>query len=212
MLPVSRQYLNSPCEMRSMDGGLILQGSMSGLTDEGIEISGRGDRLPIVHCNTVARVNLFNSVLGFRALVGKVYLSTEEFLRVVELQNVADYEKRNFFRVKVDLACTAFPTGKSEGDVDRSFAVTVEDLSLGGLLLSCGKELSEGESLIVRLKLYGENLTLLCRVIRKRGGNGPEQGYGCEFLYNTGRQFDLICKYLFDCQREQIRIMKQMQP
>lgn len=206
MLPVPKQYLNSPCEMRSMDGRLILLGYISAVTEEGLEIAGKDDRLPIIHCNTTVRVNLFNSVSGFRVMVGKIYLSTETFIRVVGLQSAAEYEKRNFFRVKTELPCSVLPDGENE---DASFPVTVEDMSLGGLFFRCEQDLEKGQKLTVRLALYGTELALACRMIRKKDASSPQHGYGCAFLDNTGSQLDLICKYLFDCQREQIRRMKQ---
>lgn len=205
MLPVPEQYLNSPCEMRSMDGSLILQGCISSITEEGLEICEKDDRLPIIHCNTVVRLNLFNSASGFRVLVGKVYLSSEDLIRVVELQSAADYEKRNFFRVKTALPCSVLPDEEDGG----AFPVTVEDLSLGGLFFRCAQNLEEGRRLTVRMTLHGTELSLPCRVIRKKGASYLRRGYGCAFLENTGRQLDLICKYLFDCQREQIHRMKQ---
>lgn len=206
MLPVPEQYLNSRCEMRSMDGRLILLGCVSAITEEGLKICGKGDRLPLIHCNTAVRVNLFNSESGFRAMVGKVYLSTEEFIRVVELQSAADYEKRNFFRVKTELTCSVLPDGEPE---ENAFFVTVEDMSLGGLFFRCGQNLEKGRKLTVRLTLSGAGLTLACRIIRIKDGSSPQRGYGCAFLETAGKQFDLICKYLFDCQREQIRRMEQ---
>ena len=211
MLPVSEQYVNSLCEMKFMDGTLILLGYIKEITEEGLEIRGREDRLPVVHCNTIVKISLFNSILGFRVLIGKVYLSTEDMIRVVELQSAADFEKRNFFRVKVSLPCSVQPVVEKEKSV--SFSGSVNDISLGGLFFACGEELNEGDNLIVRLKLYDTDISLLCKIIRKKSGPDfdSHNGYGCEFLDNTGRQFDLICKYLFDCQREQIRIIKQMQ-
>lgn len=176
MLPVSEQYLNSPCEMRSMDDGLILHGYVKAISDGCVEITGKNDRLPIIHCNTLVKVSLFSSTLGFQVLVGRVYLSTADFIRVVELQTAADYERRNFFRVKVRLSCRAVPVAEGDcGKEDRSFSATIEDMSLGGIFLSCGKELTEGEKLIVRLKLYGEVLPLLCKVLRKAEGSGRQE-------------------------------------
>lgn len=213
MLPVSEQYVSFPCEIKSMNGDPILYGFISRIADEEMEISGNGDRLPIVHCNTIVKLNLYHRTLGFKALVGKVYLSTEKLIRVVNLQLAADYEKRNFFRVRVCLECSVMPVSKNEGNNGnrRVYSAVMENLSLGGLLFSCGEKLETGEALIVCLNLYDADLSLPCKIIRRSGSPGTQWKYGCEFLDNTGRQFDVICKYLFDCQRDQIRMIKQKQ-
>ncbi len=214
MLPVPEQYVSFPCEIKLMNGDPILYGCISRIADDEMEISGKDGRLPIVHCNTIVKLNLYHRTLGFKALVGKVYLSTETLIRVVNLQLAADYEKRNFFRVRACLECSIMPVSKNGGGNNgnrRFYPAVTENLSLGGLLFSCGEKLEAGEALIVCLKLYSAALSLPCKIIRRSGGPGTQWKYGCEFLDNTGRQFDVICRYLFDCQRDQICMIKQKQ-
>lgn len=212
MLPISEQYLLSPCELKSMENVPLLTGHLTGVSEGGIQISSTNDELPIVHCNTILKINVFSNTLGFRVLIGKVYLSTKEFIRLVEVQSELEYERRNFFRVKVDLQLNAYPVSEEddEGFPAQPFPVRVQNLSLSGLMLSSGRELRINDRLIVTLPLYGSMVSLLCKVVRKL----PEDSscYGCEFLDNSGSQFDLLCRYLFDCQREQIRLMKQIHP
>lgn len=215
MLPISEQYLHSPCEVRSMENLLFLIGHISSFTEDGIQIESK-DRTPIIHCNTIVKVSVMNSTFGFRTLVGKVYLSTDSMLRVVDLQNATDYERRNFFRVKVDTVAEAIPvppvTEAEEGTepIRQPERIVIRDISLSGLFFISGSELSIGDQLIVNLNIYDTVVTLLCKVVRKISVElGTKNGYGCEYLDNSGRQFDLLCKYLFDCQREQIHMMKQ---
>lgn len=215
MLPISEQYLHSPCEVRSMKNSLFLMGYISSFTEDGIQIEST-DRMPIIHCNTVAKISVMNSRLGFQTLVGKVYLSTDSMLRVVDLQNAMDYEKRNFFRVKVDTVAEAIlvpPVTEAENETKparKPERIVVRDISLSGLFFVSGLELSVGDQLIVNLSIYDKVVSLLCKVVRKSSVElGTMNGYGCEYLDNSGKQFDILCKYLFDCQREQIHMMKQ---
>lgn len=215
MLPISEQYLRSPCEVKSMDNDPILTGTIAGITDEGIQVAGNDDTLPVIHCNTVVKINIYNKALGFQVLIGKVYLSTEEFIRIVDVQSVADYEKRNFFRVRVDIRTSAVilkdeGSGEEENKPEKPFLVRIRNLSLSGLFFVAEQELKVSDRVVVDLNISGTRLKLLCKVVRTLPSKLEIAiGYGCEFLGNTGRQFDLLCSYLFDCQREQIRSMKK---
>ena len=221
MLPISEKYLLSPCEVHSMANTPILVGYIGNFVEDGIKIVPREDRLPLIHCNTTVKISVMNNALGFKILIGKVYLSTDEFLRVVDLQTAANYEKRNFFRVKVRLEAEAFPVKASAEEPDPaedvlalpvgdSFRILIRDISLSGLFLTTGRAMEPGDRFAVRLGLYGADVPLLCRVVRKLPVElGTEDGYGCEFLNNSGRQFDLLCRYLYDCQREQIQAMRE---
>ena len=212
MLPISEQYLFSPCELKSMENIPVLMGHLTGISEDGIQISSSTDELPVIHCNTTMKISVFNIMLGFRMLVGKVYLSTREFIRLVEVQNELAYEKRNFFRVKVELNLNAYLVRNEGGESAPSllFPIQVKDLSLSGLRFHCGRDLLVGDRLVVLMNLYGSSLSLLCKIVR--GLPDEPSCYGGEFLDNSGRQFDLLCRYLFDCQREQIRLMRELHP
>jgi hypothetical protein len=215
MLPISEQYLLSPCEVKSMENVLILSGYISSITEEGLQISTKEDPLPVIHCNSTVKVSIFHNMLGFKVLIGKVYLSTSEFLRVVEIQSAAEYEKRNFFRVRVSIESSAFllQDGGEENVQGTPFPIQIRDLSLSGMYFVCTRALKIANRVIVNLNLYDSSVSLLCKVVRKTVVEmGTADGYGCEFLDNTGHQYDLLCKYLFDCQREQIRMIRQLHP
>lgn len=216
MLPISEQYLLSPCEVRSMENAPILLGYISKFGDNEVQIASKEERLPLLHCNTTVKVSVMNNTLGFKVLIGRVYLSTDEFLRIVDVQNAMEYEKRNFFRVKVDVDTKAFPvppvteTSAASPAMREPVKITIRDISLSGLFFISSYGMDAGDQLIVNLDLYGTVVSLLCKVMRKIPVDlGTQDGYGCEFLDNSGRQFDLLCKYLFDCQRQQIQLMEQ---
>lgn len=226
MMPLSEDYLGSPCEVKSMDNAMILAGYITGITREGLEITDKNDCLPIIHCNTTVKVSILSETLGLRVVIGKVYLSTKDFTRIVDVQNAADYEKRSFFRVKLNLQTKAckLPENVEEANGEKTeqdagetepvefFPVMVRDLSLSGLFFTTDKKLRLNDRVAVRLNIFGTDLSLDCKIIRSISVEmDTRDGYGCEFQNNTGRQFDLLCKYLFDCQREQIRALREMQ-
>lgn len=220
MLSVSERYLHSPCEIHAMDNTPLLIGYISGFPDGSIEITSENDCLPIIHCNTTVKVSIMNDALGFRVLVGHVYLSTGEMIRIVDLQDAANYEKRNFFRVKVGLEAKAYLIAETENfsaanlePQGKPFEIHIHNISLGGLYFICGCKLKAGDHLVVKVNIYHTILSLITKVIREIPINSrSKSSYGCEFLDNSGRQFDLLCKYLFACQREQIHRIRQNLP
>lgn len=215
MPPLSEDYLLSPCEVKSLDNFPILTGYFSRIREESIQIAGKTDKLPIIHCNTIVKISVFNSASGFRVLTGRVYLSTPDFIRIVDVQSEADFEKRNFFRVRVDIPACARMT-KNERDAGQKenpeapFSIRVQDLSLSGMSFVSSQPLAISDRITINLKLPDTVVSLPCKIVRKIKAKqtGPG-GYGCEFLDNSGRQYDLLCKYLFDRQREQISKIKQ---
>jgi hypothetical protein len=226
MMPLSGDYLGSPCEVKSMDNALILAGYITGISGEGLEISDKNDTLPIIHCNTTVKVSILSETLGLRVVIGKVYLSTKDFTRIVDVQNAADYEKRSFFRVRLSIQSSAgllpenteetggAENGPKTGDTEpvEFFPILIRDLSLSGLFFTTDRKLRPDNRVVIRLDISGSDLTLVCKVIRSISVEmDTKDGYGCEFQNNTGRQFDLLCKYLFDCQREQLRLLREMQ-
>lgn len=216
MLPIPEDYLRSPCEVKAMDNKPILTGYLGWVGEDGIQIANKSDPLPVVHCNTTVKISVFNSDLGFRVLVGKVYLSSPEFIRISDVQTETDYEKRNFFRIKVDIKAEITlednEEEKKNPKEETAFPVSVRDLSLSGLFFTSPRKLKIDDRLSVRLQLGDACAILKCKVVRKLAvDRAYEDGYGCEFLNNSGSTGDLLCKFLFDCQREQIRTMKERQ-
>lgn len=197
-----------------MENAPLLSGYIKEINDEGLVISGKANDLPIIHCNTTVKVDVFNSILGFRVLVGAVFVSAKELLKIVDLQSAADYEKRQFFRVKIQLGTDAYKVGEETEDEQKEqrFPIKIHDISLSGAAFTTDRKMSLqiGDRICISLMLYGKKTALLAKIVRlikkDAGGDG---GFGCEFLDNTGRQFDLLSRYLFDCQREQIQFLRQ---
>ncbi|MFU0831584.1 MAG: PilZ domain-containing protein [Oscillospiraceae bacterium] len=212
MLAVPSNYVGSVCEVKSMDNKLILTGYLGKIGPEEIQISRKFDPLPIIHCNTTVKVSIYNTSLGFRILVGKVYLSTQEFIKIADIQSEVEYEKRNFFRVKVEIKTEAYQEDENGHPVrsEPPIPVFIKDLSLSGLFFTTPRKMKIGDQVSIRLDLYNTRMYLRCKIVRQIVSEfGPENGYGCEFLDNTGYNTDLLCKYLFDCQREEIRKIKE---
>ena len=80
--------------------------------------------LQIVDYGTSIKVNVFNGKNGFRVLVGNVYTSTKSDMSVDNVINLVDKERRNFFRVDMEISAkvvfkkkTAMDMYPTEADV-----------------------------------------------------------------------------------------------
>lgn len=224
MLPISKEYESSVCEIKSMENELLATGYISEITPEHIQISNTADAMTIIRYNTIVKVNIFNGKLGFKVIAGKVYISTLNFIRIVEVKTLLDYERRVFFRVNVHTDAVIYKekhdetnakevlSGEDkdiERDEDRSLErieVTIRNISLGGILISTDHKFDKGEKFMVDLKFLGDNATFNC-IVRRIENTKTEDinKYGCEFFDYSEKQGDLLCRYIFDRQRELIR-------
>jgi hypothetical protein len=211
MLPISEQYLYSSCEIESFSNKLITIGYLGNIRDDGIQILSRSDILPILHCNMPVKININNKSLGFKVLVGKVFLSSPEMMQITDLQNLADFDRRNFFRLRVKMEAVAYLLQSETPDTEHPLAVTVTDLSLSGAFITTTEPLEFGQKFMVTLKLSNVSVPFCCQVQREQFVDYTHKGYGCAFSGSSPRQFDLLCSFIFNEQREQIKMVREAQ-
>nr|WP_319488381.1 PilZ domain-containing protein [uncultured Caproiciproducens sp.] len=214
MYPISEQYLHSPCEIKTLSNELLTTGIIGDILNGSVQISNNFDIMPILHCNMQVKINIYNHSLGFKVLIGKVFLSTTEMMQITDIQSLADFERRSFFRLKINIPtqATFLQDDSSSDEESKVFDLTVTDLSLSGLFITTREYLDIGQSFILSLKLYEMDISFCCQVQRINPVDFSLNGYGCSFLDNSTRQFDLLCKFIFEKQREQIKILREEKP
>lgn len=202
-LPISEEYLSSVCEVKTISNELVATGAITEITPDYIQISDRGSTMLALRFGSTVKINIFNSRLGFRVLEGKVYLSTQQFLRVVELNSLLDREQRSSFRVRTNIRGKVFRAGELSRSVQGT-PIVVEDLSVGGALLRSSERFGRGEHLVVQFMLVNLMMQLggvVCRVGAEENGSTK---YGFAFDAIPEAQQDALCAYLFRRQREQL--------
>lgn len=209
MLPISEKYLYSTCEIKTHSNKLIATGFLGDILHGALQISNNNDILPILHCNTPVKINIYNNTLGFKVLVGKVFLSTSNMMQITNVQSLADFERRNFFRLKVEIPTQAYLIEKNVPNREHPVNVTVTDLSLSGVFIVTPEHMDAGQKFITTLMLYEMSVPFRCQVQREQPVDYYYNGYGCAFLDSSSRQFDLLCNYIFDKQREQIKTSRE---
>jgi Tfp pilus assembly protein PilZ len=209
MLPISQQYLKAKCEIKTVDGHLLASGFLIAMDEEKntIKVGPETDFLPTIHCNTLVKINVFGQDLEFKSLVGKVFLSNSDQIQISDLQNYDDFDRRGYFRLRLNLHTQASPALPDGAPIQPAevFQIYITDLSLSGCFIKTRKTLEIGDYFIAVLPLEDKRVSFLCKVRRVQRVNSRSNGYGCSFENNTTRQFDLLCKFIFDKQREQIR-------
>ncbi len=204
---ISKEYANSVCEIKSMSNTLVAVGKIMEVSEEYIKIASGKNELRVLNFHEEVKVNIFNTSLGFKVVVGVVFTSTPGELTISDVSILTDRERRNFFRVDMDLE--AMVMFKKRGPV-HELSARVLDMSLSGLRFRVDHEFSRDDTVSVILDLRAnknarENrCTLPCRIVRViENSEKNEIQYGCEF---TGKQDDAtqdaLCSFLFKKQRE----------
>lgn len=218
MQPLPKAYELSVCEVKTLDNELLIAGNISKVTDEYVQIGTiKGERLPLIHFDKPLKISIHNAKLGFRVLGGVCYLSTNELLRVVDVDNLQDFERRSFFRVPVAISskmmCVPDEFDKDQADMGppEEIPVTVNNISLSGLLFTPAdtrRGFLMGDRFVIELPLDKAKMTLNIKICRYEHYSNKPKRYGCEFYGYTQKQSDQLCAHIFEIEREIIRKKK----
>lgn len=206
----SSKYDGRPCEVTDFNNRLIGTGRIVS-SDDSLDIYGSAGRMPILPLGTVVKVKVRQPEGGMKILAGSIYISNRNFFRVTAIKSVAEYERRRFFRVAVNLSASILlpqaeePLGSKIAN-EKIFPARIKDISLCGMQIETSLCFSKGEHLRVRMAMdhsAEEELEAVVRRIIKR--DQRLSYYGCELLalplYAEQRLYAFILKQ----QQEQIR-------
>ncbi|MGN0620677.1 MAG: PilZ domain-containing protein [Porcipelethomonas sp.] len=201
---ISKNYEGSVCEIKTMDNALISVGKIKEVTSKYVKIANKKKELLIVDYGTKLKVNIFNTNLGFRVLLGNVYTSTKSEISLVSMISLVDRERRNFFRVDMDLEARAVFKKTAMDMYPTEADITILDMSLSGIRFRINSQLDIGKIVNVELDLNKKRLSCFrCKVLRMIDTEViSEYMYGCEFLHKQSEDTDVLCSFLFQKQRE----------
>ena len=107
---LSKEYSGLGCEVTDLNNRLIATGYLDLVGDEA-EVRDTSGNLPILGLNTMVKISVRNSKVGTWVMTGRVYISDRSFLRITELKNCTESEKRRFFRLAVRCFCLPWAEG-----------------------------------------------------------------------------------------------------
>lgn len=214
-----KDYEMSVCEIKTMDNDLLIAGQLTKITDEYLQVSAyKEEHLPLLKFDLQVKISLHNAKQGFKVLAGYVYISTDEILRIVNVANLQDFERRAFFRVQVGMEAKlmritdAFE--RNEEEPPEEIPIIVENLSLSGLLfypVDPKRQYFLGDRYLVELLLPSGRLNFNVNIRRYEQYPDKPKKYGCEFYGYTEKQSDRLCNYIFEIEREIIRKKKKIE-
>lgn len=199
------EYKGSICELRTSRNEIIAAGTISDISEDYIEIAGRGGPMNRMAYGVDVKINVFNMKMGFRVLAGKVYISTAEFMRVSDIISLLDYERRHFFRVNTNVPAQMALTAPDKNTPEKFHEVRVVNLSLGGAMVVCPVEFEAGAAVTIKFNLGGGSMAIRCNIKRVGETERKTRFYGCQFLNLKNHEADALCAFIFQRQREQIR-------
>ncbi|MDR0984269.1 MAG: PilZ domain-containing protein [Ruminococcus sp.] len=219
MIPLPFDYKNSICEIRTLGNEFLETAVLDKITGDYIQLKSRAADLPIMRTNSQIKLCIFNSKLGFRVVLGSVYTSTYEFMKVAEVISVTDRDRRKFFRVGIDLGASAYYTRENSIEFTKKVSIRIKDLSLSGLRFEMKPHPLVGDEFLVELTLGGDVFNCLCRVVRRIDPTEealiaarklpkekqPHTEFGCEFVFDEALDTDPLLSFLFKQQSYQMR-------
>ncbi len=206
-IPITKDYLSSLCEIKTMENQLISRGKISLIDDDAMKITDRYGNMELIGFGTCVKINIFNNKLGFCVLVGKVLTSNAEEIKLVDITTLVDHERREFFRVNLKIHTNIYIANTLvEAQLSEPIHIVMNDLSLSGLQIETRKELGINSNIWVEFDIKGKLHLWQCTIIRIV--EYDELGvyhYGCQFNFEDSGENDILCSYLFQKQREQIQ-------
>lgn len=207
MALLPEDYKNSICEVKNLRNDLLAVGRIYTIGDDDIECaSAEDDKMPILPYNTPVKLYIFNNRMGFKILGGTVFISTDAFLRVSDIQTLQDFERRGYFRLNVKNPTNIYLIDKETNELDpEPFSVMLEDVSLSGLRFSSDQYFSMGTKFSVEVHLVKRRMLFSAEIVRQAPSNDGRKHYGCAYFNQTERQIDDLCYDIFQLQRVEMR-------
>ncbi len=204
-----KEYDGLSCEMADFNNWLIAMGRLRA-SDDALELHDVSGHLPILPMKMMVKLSVRGSKWGTRVLAGVVYISNREFCRITDIKNVAEYEKRRFFRLAVDHSATIILPSNEEAlseeeKTEVRSPARVRDVSLCGMQIETGLCLLEGERIKIRIALVldEEELDLTVRRIIRR--DEKISWYGGELMEMSAIAEQHLSAFILGQQQAQIR-------
>lgn len=211
MIPISSSYINSICEVKTIKNERIAKGTITEINDEYLEVTYR-DEIHLLTPDTKVKISIMNEKLGFKVVVGKVYVGTNNFVRIIEVITLMDFEKRDFFRVDISEKALIYKEEVSAFEVNftsiPSTDILISNISLCGAFFICKEQLNLEDNIYLLLELSKGKEVFPCAIKRISQNEDKTYGYGCQFIDQTQQQSDELYKYIFD---KQIQYLKRNQ-
>ena len=214
-------YVGSSCVIKAKNNDLISMGVLHPIGKNFIDVGSSRNELPGIPYNLIIKLEIYNTQLGFKVLIGRVYLSSPKLVRIVELNEATNGERREYFRISTRDEGIIYNCIRGNDTLDmgeesedyNGLKVRLVDISLGGLMFCTREEFKVNDRFNIVIPAMGDSMLFVCEVRRlficeiRRWVERPEggYGYGCEFVEMATKQEDLLYRYILRRQGDQLR-------
>lgn len=201
-LPIG--YTNALCELKTLGNDLLTTGVIRMIGPDFLEITNAMGSSSLKFYVDEVKVCITHKKLPDRVFIGRLYIPTMEFFRVIDVKSVMGKDLRNFFRVNVYLpAIVVAPNDDaSSKEVMITHEVMVVDLSLGGAYITTEASILPMTQILLILQLDSKRVEITTQVKRRMELANGVRGYGCAFIGLKNVNADAVVKYLFKKQKE----------
>ena len=206
-LALPKEYQDALCELKTLSNDLLTTGQIRKIGADFLEITNAMGSSSLKQYVDEVKVIITHKKLPQLVYVGKLYIPTMEFFRVIDVKSVMNEDLRNFFRVNVYTPGIVIAPNedKESKELTSTHDVTIVDLSLGGAYITTSASLSQSTQVTIVITLDQKPIQLTGIIKRKKNLVDGTFGYGCSFTAMKNSTADVVCKYLFKVQKE-IRI------
>ena len=176
-------YVGSSCVIKAKNNDLISMGVLHRIGKNFIDVSSSRNELPGIPYNLLIKLEIYNTQLGFKVLLGRVYLSSPKLVRIVELSEATNDERREYFRISTRDEGIIYNCIRGNDTLDmgeesedyNGLKVRLVDISLGGLMFCTREEFKVNDRFNIVIPAMGDSMLFICEVRRVRGAQADEQ-------------------------------------
>lgn len=207
MYNLANSYIGSTCELYTLDNTLMTNGKLTRIGEDFIEVTNSLGVMSLrIYEDRVKCV--IKNPQGDKVIEGRLYLPNMENFRIIDMDCLAENDKREFFRVQLNDNCI-ISKRTHEGKRGMDFGVKLVDLSIGGCQLHSSLAFEKGQTIVVGLRINDEIIRMDGTIVRAIPGPMGGHNYGVRFEDSSGRNGDVICQYLFKKQKDTINEIKE---
>ena len=192
----------------SVDKHFVVPSNINSNEESIVIIKGRG--LPELEYNSIVSMILTTMSNDRIKLMGSIALSMDKQLNIKVVRSNDTQvlqERRRYYKLKVNVRGRVLFYIRDEKTVryDEPHPMTVLDINVGGLFLTCNDEFMQDDMVCVEVDLFEDySLNAAVHILRvQRDGEGNIIGYGCEFQGLTAAQEDYIGRFIYKVQSEE---------
>lgn len=208
---IDKHYEGSMCEIKTLKSAFIMSGTIKSISAVGIvEIINPYQKIDIIPEGSELRLYVFSATKDFAMFIGEVLYCDNEVLKLSSVVDLADYERRRFFRVNIDEYAAVIRKHEDGEPPQEAAIVKVKNLSLCGIKFASPLSFKTGEKIFLSMPLYKSAMHKIDITIQRNvSAVGENYMYAGEITGLAANVEKSLCAFLFEHQRRQIKKMRE---